>query len=151
MISQFKQQALPILRAIHDLPSFVHACEALDALQPPGIWPTPARVWDYLALSGRKAAGAHLRNLLQRSLRRESEQVIASCPSEEQAAIRRWNEERAARMDHIERIKQAQIQTVLQELESLQDDELASRLQERRTRTEAALAAYLGPRCHKQQ
>lgn len=146
MVDQVKNTVLPILRRIHDLPSFVKASEALDALHPPGVWPAHHRVWDYLALGDRSAAHDHLHGLIHRTWREDMERHIASLPPEQQAEARQWNEQRASLMDRTERANRERLQAVLDELERMSAAELSALMQQRFARSEAALAAYIGPR-----
>lgn len=146
MVSQLKQKVLPILRTIHDLSSFVKASAALDALQQPGGWPTHHRVWDYLALGDRNVAHNYLQDLIKRTWREDLEKHITTRSPAEQKEIHRWNEERATLMDRIERKNREQLQAVLHDLEALTDDALAALMQARFSKSEATLAAYIGPR-----
>ena len=148
MVHQVKQHVLPILRTIHDLPSFVKASEAI--LQRPGTWPAPHRVWDYLALGQRETAYSYLRGLLRYSWRDALEKSLVALPPQQQATARQWNEQRAALMDRNEQHFRARIQSVLDELEAMQDDVLTVMLQARFSRFETALAAYIGPQRWKQ-
>lgn len=147
MVGQVKQQVLPILRGIHDLPGFIKASEALDA-QTAGMisWPRGERVWDYLALGDRSAACDYLHRLLRYSWRDALETIIASLPPDEQTAARRYNEQRASLMDRAERQSRERLQRLLDDITAMDDAQLAQTLQTRRARSEAALAAYLGPR-----
>lgn len=147
MVNQVKNTVLPILRSIHDLPSFVKASEALDAHSARGIsWPRGERMWDYLALGDRSAAYDYLHRFIQYAWRDVLERCIADLSPDKQAEARQKNEQNAALMDRIERENRERLQTALHELEALTDDELASLLQERYAKSEAALAAYLGSR-----
>ena len=147
MVDQVKTTVLPILRDIHDLPSFVKASEALDA-QNAGVisWPRGERVWDYLALGDRSAARDYLHRLLRYSWRDVLETIIAALSPDKQAEVRRYNEQRASLMDCAEQQSRERLQHLLDDIAAMDDAQLAQVLQTRRARSEAALAANLGPR-----
>lgn len=147
MVGQVKQQVLPILRGIHDLPGFVKASEALDA-QTAGVitWPRGERVWDYLALGDRCAACDYLLRLIQYSWRDVLETSIAALSPDKQAAALQYNEQHASLMDRAERQSRGRLQRLLDDIAAMDDVRLDQTLRTRRTRSEAALAVYLGPR-----
>lgn len=147
MVGQVKQQVLPILRGIHDLPSFVKASEALDA-QAAGMisWPRGERVWDYLSLGDRSAAYEYLQRLLRYSWRDVLETCIAALPPAKQAAALQYNEQRASLMDRAEQQSRERLHRLLDDIAAMDDVRLAQTLQTCRARSEAALAAYLGSR-----
>lgn len=147
MVDQVKNTVLPILRGIHDLPSFVKASEALDAQSAHVIsWPRSERMWDYLALGDRNAAYNYLHRFIQYAWRDVLERCIADLSPDRQAEARQKNEQNAVLMDRIERENRERLRTTLHELEALTDDDLASLLQKRRAKSEATLAAYIGSR-----
>ncbi len=147
MVDQFKQQVLPILRMVHDLPSFVRASEMLNT-QSAGVisWPRGERVWDYLALGDQESAYAYLQHQIQYSWRAVFEQSIAALPPDEQEKRRREHEHYDVRLNHLEAQHRSALKHMLMDLQGTSDDRLAAMLLERFTRTETALAAWIGSR-----
>lgn len=145
-VDMMKKTRLPILQSIGDLSSFVQASQSLDALSTGISWPGGERVWDYLALGDRKRAFEYLRTQSQYTWRPIFEQSIASLPHDQQEERRRDHAQYNARLDRLEAQNRSKLQSVLIDLAKLSDDELAAIMQERFARSEASLAAYLGPR-----
>lgn len=147
MVDRFKQQVLPILRTVHDLPSFVHASEMLDAQSASVIsWPRGERVWDYLVMGDRKRAYEYLQRQISYSWRAAFEQTIALLPPDEQEKHHREHAHYDARLNQLEAQHRAALQHMLTDLQETSDDQLASTLQARFTQTEAALASWIGSR-----
>lgn len=145
MVDRFKQQVLPILRTVHDLPSFIRASEMLDAQSANVIsWPRGERVWDYLIMGDRELAYEYLQRQISYSWRAAFEQTIAMFPPDEQEKRRREHAHYDTRLNQLEAQHRSALQHMLTDLQGSNDDQLASTLQARFTQTEMSLASWIG-------
>lgn len=145
-VNEMKAKVLPILRTIHDMPSFVHASETLDAFTPSLTWPRRERALDYLALGEQQGALDHLDRLIRYTWRDRHEANLAKLPPEEQGRIRSQASNSSALADQAEQRTRLKLKAYRDELAQMDSAALTVLLQERRAKSEAALAAYISPR-----
>lgn len=148
LVDAMKEKVLPILRTIRDLPSFVAASGQLDKLLKlyNKLWRC-TQAWDYFALGRPEDAMAHLDRLIEPWPWRERYLAnLAKRPPEEQEKRRSQVLKDIEEREAIEQENCAQLAAYKAEIAAIPPEDMPRVLQERRTASEAALAAHLGPR-----